>query len=53
MRIIFRILVWRTEKNTVGAKDNIEIDVKYGGDYGVWIVAWGKGPWWAVVNIVV
>jgi hypothetical protein len=34
-------------------KDNIKIDVKYDGDYGVGTVAQDKGLWRAVVNIVV
>jgi len=39
--------------NTLKTKDNIQIDVKCGGDYGVWTVAQDKGPWRAIVNIVV
>jgi hypothetical protein len=50
---MYRILVWRIEKNTLKTKDDIKINVKYGGDYGVWTVTQDKGPWGAVVNIVV
>jgi hypothetical protein len=42
MRIIYGILVLRTEKNTLKTKNNIKIDVKYVGDYGLWTLTQDK-----------